>query len=140
MSPSEGDKILIAQRRNRPTAPHLAIYKWELTSVNSSLERITGIALGGSLYIFSIAYLASPYLGWDLSSSALAAAMAGLPWAGKIALKFGMTWPFFFHGFNSLRHLGWDMTKGFQMATVYRTGYAAAGLSILTAAGFAIWF
>ncbi len=82
MSPSEGDKILIAQRRNRPTAPHLAIYKFQLTSVNSSLERITGIALGGSLYIFGIAYLASPYLGWDLSSSALAAAMAGLPWAG----------------------------------------------------------
>jgi succinate dehydrogenase (ubiquinone) cytochrome b560 subunit len=116
----------------------LAIYKWQLTSVNSSLQRITGLGLAGGLYIFGIAYLVSPYLGWNLSSDTLAAAMASLPWAGKVAVKFGIAWPFFFHAFNSLRHLAWDMTKGFKMATVYRTGYASAGLSILAAAGLAI--
>jgi succinate dehydrogenase (ubiquinone) cytochrome b560 subunit len=140
VKPSEAGEILVAQRLKRPLSPHLAIYKFQLTSVNSSLERITGLALAGGLYIFGIAYVASPYLGWDLSSGALAAAMAGLPWAGKVAVKFGMAWPFFFHGFNSLRHVAWDMAKGFKMATVYQTGYAAAGLSILAAAGFSIWF
>jgi len=140
LSPSEGDKILAAQRRNRPNSPHLQIYRWQLTSVNSALQRITGLVVGGSFYIFGIAYVVSPLMGWDLSSTALAAAMGGLSWGGKIAVKFGMSWPFFFHAFNSLRHLAWDMTWGFKMTTIYRTGYASAGLSILAAAGFAIWW
>lgn len=75
-----------------------------------------------------------------MSSSALAASMAGLPWVGKFAVKFGISWPFFFHGMNSLRHVSWDLAKGFKMATVYQTGYLAAGLSILAAAGFSIFY
>lgn len=111
-----------------------------MTSVNSSLQRITGIALSGSLYTFGVLYLASPYLGWDLSAGAMAAFMADLPLAGKLAVKFGLAWPCAFHAFNSLRHLIWDTGKGFDMKTVYRTGYASAGLATVVAVVAAVWF
>lgn len=66
--------------------------------------------------------------------------MSSLPWAGKAAVKFTIAWPFMFHVLNSLRHLAWDIGKGFAMKTVYQTGYLSAGLSILAAAGVAVWY
>lgn len=41
--------------------------------------RITGLLLSGALYAFGAAYLAAPYLGWDLSSAGTSAWVAGLP-------------------------------------------------------------
>ncbi|CAG8977064.1 hypothetical protein HYALB_00005772 [Hymenoscyphus albidus] len=140
LAPSKGIEILAAQRRQRPVAPHLQIYKWQITSVLSSLERITGATLAGALYIFGTAYFVSPYLGWDLSSEALVAAMAGLPMAVKFAVKSVLAWPFLFHFFNSLRHLGWDLGKGFKKVVIVRTGYVAVALSFLATTGCALWF
>ncbi|EFR00203.1 succinate dehydrogenase cytochrome B subunit [Nannizzia gypsea CBS 118893] len=131
MKKADGTQVLASQRLNRPIAPHLSIYKWQVTSVNSSLQRITGAVLSGSLYLFAVSYLASPYLGWDLSSDSLSAAMASLPWAGKATVKFVIAWPFMFHVFNSLRHLAWDIGKGFAMKTVSQTGILSAGLQKL---------
>lgn len=48
LTPADSYKILVSQRLNRPVAPHLAIYKWQITSVLSVLERITGAVLAGS--------------------------------------------------------------------------------------------
>lgn len=49
---SDGDKTLAKQRLGRPLAPHLAIYKWQTTSVLSTLQRITGVVLsGGGLHL-----------------------------------------------------------------------------------------
>lgn len=111
-----------------------------MTSVNSSLQRITGVVLSGGLYLFGISYLASSYFGWGLSSESLSAAMASLPWSGKAAVKFVIAWPLMFHTFNNLRHLAWDMGKGFAMKTVCQTGYLSAGMSIIVAAGVALWY
>ncbi|EEQ29636.1 hypothetical protein McanMca71_006718 [Microsporum canis] len=137
---ADGNRILAAQRLKRPLSPHLAIYKWQVTSVNSSLQRITGVVLSGGLYLFGISYLASSYFGWGLSSESLSAAMASLPWSGKAAVKFVIAWPLMFHTFNNLRHLAWDMGKGFAMKTVCQTGYLSAGMSIIVAAGVALWY
>lgn len=84
----EAENLLAQQRLRRPLSPHLTIYKWEITSVLSSLMRITGVALSASLYLFGAFYLASPHLGLDLSSSAIAAAFGNLPAAVRYPIKF----------------------------------------------------
>lgn len=76
---SNADSILGRQRLNRPVAPHLGIYKWQITSVLSISTRITGLLVSGAFYAFGAAYVVSPYLGWDLSSAAIEAWVAGLP-------------------------------------------------------------
>ncbi|KAJ0421452.1 hypothetical protein BJY00DRAFT_282282 [Aspergillus carlsbadensis] len=104
-TPEEGRAHLAKQRLHRPVAPHLSIYKFQVHSVSSAMERNTGILLSGTLYFFATGYLLSPVLGWDLSSASLAAAFAGLPLVAKVALKFALAWPFTFHVVNGVRYV-----------------------------------
>ena len=47
---------------------------------------------------------------------------------------FGWSWTLAYHLCNGLRHLVWDTGRGFDLPTVYRTGYAViAGSLALTA-------
>lgn len=96
-------------------------------------NRITGAILSGGFYIFGIAYLVSPLAGWHLESASMAAAVAAWPVAAKVAAKFAVALPFTFHSFNGLRHLGWDVGAGIKNATVIRTGWAAVGVSVVSA-------
>lgn len=72
---------LAHQRLSRPVAPHLGIYKWQITSVLSISTRLTGLLLSGLFYAFGAAYLVVPWLGlgWDLSSAGIVAAVHGWP-------------------------------------------------------------
>lgn len=89
-TPQQAQAILAQQRLRRPVSPHLGIYKWQVHSVSSALERNTGILFSGVLYIFATSYLIAPYLGYDFSTSTVVAAVAGLPVAAKVALKFAL--------------------------------------------------
>jgi succinate dehydrogenase (ubiquinone) cytochrome b560 subunit len=132
-SQAEAADILAKQRLQRPVSPHLAIYKPQITWYASSLNRITGIILSGSLYLFGFAYLAAPYTGWHLETQSMVAAVAAWPAAVKLGLKGFFAFPFFFHSFNGLRHLSWDMGIGFKNAQVIKTGWTAVGLTVVTA-------
>ncbi len=121
----------------RPISPHLQVYRPQLTSFMSILHRVTGVFL--SLGVV-------PLVGW------LAAAAAGPAWfdcaqdiAGSIVgrtLLFLWTGAFFYHLLNGLRHLAWDAGWGFELPTVYKTGWTtmilAAALSVV-AWGLAYW-
>ncbi|KAF3479762.1 succinate dehydrogenase cytochrome b560 subunit [Arthroderma uncinatum] len=131
-------KILAKQRLNRPVSPHLSIYQPQITWYLSSLNRITGAVLSGSLYIFASAYLVSPLLGWHLESASLAAAFAALPIVAKLGLKFTMALPFTFHCFNGLRHLVWDMGKQLTNQQVITTGWTVVGLTLTSALALAL--
>ncbi|KAI7082412.1 hypothetical protein KC356_g8387 [Hortaea werneckii] len=131
----QAESLLAQQRLRRPLSPHLTIYKWEITSVLSSLMRITGVTLSASLYIFGASYLASPYLGLDLSSSAIAAAFGNLPAAVRYPIKFMVSWLLTFHSFNALRYLSWDMTIGINNKQIARTGWTMAIASVAAAFG-----
>ncbi|KAF1819457.1 cytochrome b subunit of succinate dehydrogenase, partial [Dissoconium aciculare CBS 342.82] len=122
---------LAARRAQRPVSPHLAIYKWQIGSVMSSLMRITGVTYAGSFYIFSVAYLASPYVGWDLSSTAIAASIASLPVVAQAALKFVVAWPLALHCINGVRHLTWDTARGFNRRFIHRTGWMVVGATTM---------
>jgi succinate dehydrogenase (ubiquinone) cytochrome b560 subunit len=128
-SQSEAAEILVKQRINRPVSPHLSIYKPQITWIASSLNRITGITLSGSLYLFGIAYLIAPYTGWHLETQSMVAAVAAWPAVVKGGIKAFFALPFFFHSFNGIRHLAWDMGVGFKNQQVIRTGWGVVGLT-----------
>ncbi|WP_395376367.1 succinate dehydrogenase, cytochrome b556 subunit [Marinicella sp. W31] len=116
---------------NRPLSPHMQVYKPQLTSMLSITHRATGIFLSFGLVVF-VSWLAliathAEKANWLISFFST--------WYGQVLL-FGWIFCFFYHFSNGIRHLFWDAGKGFDMKTVYTTGYlvlaAAFGLTTIT--------
>ncbi|KAI7904510.1 uncharacterized protein BX663DRAFT_550187 [Cokeromyces recurvatus] len=123
--------ILLAQRKLRPTSPHLSIYQPQLTWYMSSAHRLTGVALGGALYLSSMAYLAAPAFGYHIDSETLISQFAIAPDAAKYAVKAMLAAPFTYHLSNGIRHLIWDSGRCLDMKGVYRTGYAVLATTVI---------
>ncbi|KAL2802060.1 putative cytochrome b subunit of succinate dehydrogenase [Aspergillus granulosus] len=136
IKPESAQEELARQRLRRPVAPHLSIYKWQVHSVSSAMERNTGLLLAGGLYLFSTSYLIAPWLGCDLSSAALVAAFSSLPVAAKVVLKFFAAWPFTFHLFNGIRYIvsstGYTLDSKSQFIKI---AWVVVGSSALAAVG-----
>ncbi|KAF7162013.1 hypothetical protein CNMCM5623_007384 [Aspergillus felis] len=136
IKPESAQEELARQRLQRPVAPHLSIYKWQVHSVSSAMERNTGLLLAGGLYLFGTSYLVAPWLGWDLSSAALIAAFSSLPVAAKVILKLSIAWPFTFHLFNGIRYIisstGYTLNSRSQFIKI---AWAVVGSSALAAVG-----
>ncbi|KAM9844790.1 succinate dehydrogenase cytochrome b560 subunit, mitochondrial [Aulostomus maculatus] len=114
---------------NRPMSPHLTIYKWSVPMMMSITHRGTGVGLSGAISAFALAALVLPgsyphYLDL-IHSLSVGPYLIGL-------VKFGIAFPVSYHTFNGIRHLWWDIGKGFKIPEVYRTGYTVIGLSIIT--------
>ena len=101
-----GDAKLAA---NRPLSPHLSIYRPMLTMLMSIAHRITGFAL----------YFGTLLIAWWLLAAASGPnGYAGVgaffnSWFGRLVL-FGYTWALLHHALGGLRHLIWDMGRGFE--------------------------
>jgi succinate dehydrogenase (ubiquinone) cytochrome b560 subunit len=132
---NEANSILAGQRRNRPISPHLSIYRPQITWIASSLNRITGLTLSGTFYLFGAAYLVAPLLGWHLESASIAAAFASWPVLAKMGVKAFFAWPFTFHSLNGIRHMLWDAGSQFSNKQVIMTGWTVVGLSVVSALG-----
>ena len=121
---------------NRPISPHLQVYRPQLTSVLSILHRITGVALavGTILLVYWLIAAASGPVAF-----ASAEALIG-SWIGRILL-FGWTFTLYFHLSNGIRHLFWDAGFGFELKTVYASGWTAVALAVaLTLVSFIAGF
>ena len=121
---------------NRPISPHLQVYRPQLTSVLSILHRITGVALaiGTILLVYWLIAAAS-----GPEAFASAEALIG-SWLGRILL-FGWTIALYFHLSNGIRHLFWDAGFGFELKTVYASGWTAVALAVaLTLVSFIAGF
>ncbi|KAI9047278.1 hypothetical protein LZ554_008729 [Drepanopeziza brunnea f. sp. 'monogermtubi'] len=132
VSVADSSEILVAQRKLRPTSPNLGIYKPQITWILSSLNRVTGLTVAVPFYLFGLAYLASPALGWHLDSATLAATFGALPVAAKFGIKFLAALPFTFHSWNGIRHLVWDTGRAFKNQTVIKSGWAVVGLTAVS--------
>lgn len=112
---------------NRPLSPHLSIYRPQITSVLSILHRITGVALYAGLLLIIVFLVVVGYFpdNYALLHQCLASG------AGKFML-FGWTFSLYFHFFNGIRHLFWDMGKGFEIPTVYKSGWVVVLFTFLT--------
>ncbi|KAJ5445611.1 Succinate dehydrogenase cytochrome b556 subunit [Penicillium cf. griseofulvum] len=131
--------ILVQQRLRRPVAPHLSIYRPQITWIVSIATRITGVALSGGLYLYATAYLASPLFGWSIGSESLVAAFSSLSPSVQFALKFGVALPFVFHGMNGMRHLVWDTGRMLTNKQISRSGWTVVGASTVVAVLLALW-
>src|ERR1017187_9562412 len=93
----------LAPKRPRPLSPNVQIYRPQLTSVLSILNRITGVVLSVCavmLVIWLVVAAAGPQ-----AYAAVQGAIAS--WIGQIML-FGATFAFFLHLCGGIRHLVWD--------------------------------
>jgi len=121
---------------NRPISPHLQVYRPQLTSVLSILHRITGVALAVGT-ILLVYWLIAAASGPEAFASA--EALIG-SWLGRILL-FGWTIALYFHLSNGIRHLFWDAGFGFELKTVYASGWTAVALAVaLTLVSFIAGF
>ena len=103
---------------NRPLSPHLGVYRWQMTMTMSILHRATGVALAvGTLAL--VYWLAAAGMGPGAYVDAQA--LFGT-WFGQFLL-WGWTFSLFYHLCNGIRHLAWDAGWGFQIKTLYQTGY-----------------
>lgn len=117
----------------RPLSPHLQIYSKQITSVMSILHRITGVVLAvGSLALLWV--LVSLAAGEQAFAAARDWLVSPL---GRLSLM-AYSAALMYHLFNGLRHLAWDAGKGFDLPSVYRSGYAVIALTVLATAG--IWW
>lgn len=110
----------------RPLSPHLGIYKPQITMVTSITHRITGVGLSVGTLLFAwwlIAAAAGPEAFETVNSFMTS-------WFGRLVL-FGFTWSIFFHLCNGIRHLFWDMGKGFELPTMRTSGMAAIIMSVV---------
>jgi succinate dehydrogenase / fumarate reductase cytochrome b subunit len=121
---------------NRPLSPFMIgpYYKPQLTSMLSITHRATGVGLaGGTLFLaLWLIALASGPRAYDAFAVHVGA------WYGQILLL-GFSWSLLYHLCNGIRHLFWDIGKGLDIPTAYKTGYAVVLISgALTVAVWAL--
>ncbi|MDA1326563.1 MAG: succinate dehydrogenase, cytochrome b556 subunit [Proteobacteria bacterium] len=109
----------------RPLSPHLQVYKPQITSVLSILHRITGVALAaGTLLLVWWLIAASVGPGYfNIVQSVIGS------WIGRLLL-FGWSFALFYHLCNGIRHLFWDMGRGYELPTVAASGWAVVIMSL----------
>lgn len=120
-------------RQQRPLSPHLQVYKPQITSAMSILHRISGVLLFGGTVVIALWLWGAAY------SESLFACVHGLlrSMLGTVAM-IGWTAAFFYHLFNGVRHLFWDMGKGFDLEEVSLTGISAIAFTLI--ATVTIWW
>lgn len=111
--------------RLRPRSPNVQNYRPQLTSVLSILNRITGNILSGCavvLVVWLVAAASGPraygVMQWVMTS-----------WVGQILL-FAATFAFFLHLCGGIRHLVWDTVHGFELRSIYISGWVVVAASV----------
>ncbi len=119
--------------RPRPLSPNIQIYRPQLTSVLSIANRITGIllsvgAVGLVIWLSAAAAGPGPYA---IIQQAIGS------WIGRLVLL-GFTFAFFLHLCGGVRHLIWDTVHGFELRSIYISGWSVvAAVVLLTVAAWA---
>ena len=123
-----------SRNNNRPLSPHLDIYQYQITWTVSIMHRITGVAMTLGL-ILIVAWLVAAAFSPELFSLIDGVLRS---WIGMIII-FGSLWAVWFHFLNGIRHLFWDLGYGFNLSTVWRSGWVVVlGSIILTIFSFLI--
>ena len=125
-------------RMQRPLSPFMfpIWYRFQMTSALSILHRLTGIALSvGSILL--VWWLVAVAAGGEL----FAATHAFMRSPIGMLLLFLWSVAFFYHLCNGIRHLAWDAGYGFELRSVYRSGYTViAAVLVLTVLTWAYVF
>jgi len=106
-------------------SPHLQVYKLPLTAKLSIMHRGTGAVLyiGLTIMVLVLAAAAGGAESWASMQGFLSS------WFGKLVL-FGFTFALYYHFCNGIRHLAWDIGKGFELEQAAQSGKIVIGASI----------
>jgi succinate dehydrogenase (ubiquinone) cytochrome b560 subunit len=127
---------VVEQSARRPLSPHLTIYALQLTSLMSIGHRMTGAGLATLMYAFGLYYgISAP----GTITESLTATVANAPDALVTGSKFVLATPFFYHTFNGIRHLVWDMGYSLSLRGTYIGGWLVQGASLLAGALISIF-
>ena len=120
-------------KNNQPLSPHLSIYKWQITNTLSILHRFSGALLFLAAIDFSI-WLASIAIGENayVLISGLSSNWPALVYWVVVSFSF------FYHSLNGLRHLACDFGKGFETHQVNYSGFIVVVLTLVLTLCF--WF
>ena len=120
-------------KNNQPLSPHLSIYKWQITNTLSILHRFSGALLFLAAIDFSI-WLASIAIG-ENSYVLISGLSSNWP---ALVYWVVVSFSFFYHSLNGLRHLAWDFGKGFETHQVNYSGFIVVVLTLVLTLCF--WF
>ncbi len=118
-----------ARQQPRPLSPTIQNYRPQLTSVLSIVNRITGITLSifaVALVIWLTAAARGPP-GYALMQGAIAS------WMGQ-AMLLACTFAFFLHLCGGIRHLAWDSVHGFELRSIYASGWLVVIVAVVLTA------
>ena len=123
----EGKSQMIKPSRmhRRPLSPNIQIYRPQLTSVLSIMNRLTGIALS----LFAVALVVWLLAAADGPQSYSIIQNFIRSCVGQILLL-GWTFSFYFHLCGGIRHLVWDTGHGFELRSIYATGWMVVMASV----------
>ena len=116
--------------RERPLSPFMQ-YRWQYSNTLSILHRISGVfmSLGLVLLVYWLASAASGIESYEAALNVFS--MAPIKF-----MLFLWLLSFYYHLFNGVRHLCWDMGWGFERVVARRTGWlvfiGAIVLTVLT--------
>lgn len=120
-------------QKERPLSPHLQVYRPQLTSMLSILHRGTGVFLmmGAPILVCWLAAIASGPQAFEGFQS------FANHWFITL-LMLGWTFALFYHLGNGIRHLFWDVGQGFELESLYKSGWLVLLFALLATAG--TWF
>ena len=116
----------MATNINRPTSPHLQVYRLPLTGIISITHRLTGVLLSAGLIFF--VYILYAVAGGSNTYAAMQALMS--LWLVRL-IYWGFIYAFFFHLCHGVRHLIWDAGKSFNRDTLNRYAIIELGASLV---------
>ena len=138
------DALMIARNSEgklvrRPLSPHLQVYRWPVSMALSISHRITGVGLAFGTLLMT---------WWLMAAAAgpgsFATVQAFLGSAIGVLLLLGWSASLIFHLFTGVRHLIWDIGRGFDDRAYRTTGWAVvaatvAATVIVWIVGLAVW-
>jgi succinate dehydrogenase / fumarate reductase cytochrome b subunit len=110
-------------KKEKPTSPHLQIYRWNISSLTSIMHRLTGVMLyfavvAISWYIVYYTYQINVNEASEACDCPMRTIMNNIFYLASIALTFAL----YYHFCNGIRHLFWDIGKGFDNKIAKRNG------------------
>ena len=113
-------------QKDRPLSPHLGVYRWQVGNTMSIVHRMTGVMLSVGAVAFT-AWLVGIAAGPD----AYLGVISALRSPPGVLLLIALSFCFFYHLCNGVRHLFWDAGYGFEIPRARATGLAAAGAAVV---------
>lgn len=116
----------------KPTSPHLQIYKWNVSSITSILHRFTGVILYFSIVAISWYVVYYTYqINIAESSETCDCPMKKVFDQIFNLAAISVTFALYYHFCNGVRHLFWDIGKGFEKETAKTNGFLVIALALI---------